>query len=127
MIQTSVADQIIQVINDLCQKFGIVMDWSVENLVPIAEHLGGRIIDWKIASSWFLIILCGILFIVGIVCIICAFKYDIDYGIGFALLLVGILASVFFGVALCVNIFELIKCISFPELAILEYIQTFMQ
>lgn len=132
MIQTSVADQIIQVINDLCQKFGIVMDWSAENLVPVAEHLGSRIVEWNIAEAIFCIILCGIFFIAGIVSAISGFKlmYSKDYyndDLCFALILIGILAATGFGVGLSYNIYDLIKCLTFPELKILEYIQSFMQ
>lgn len=123
----TVAEQIIEVIECLGQKFGIVIDWSAENLLPLAEHLGGRIVDWKIASSWFWIILCGILFIAGIVCIICGFKNGVEYDLGAMLLTIGILVSVFGVVGLCINIFELVKVLTFPELVILEYIQTFIQ
>ena len=132
MIQTSIADQIIQVINDLCQKFGIVMNWSKETLLPIAEHLGGRIIDWHIAVDLFWIILCGIFFIAGIICMICAVKCmikydDIEGDMVIGLFAVGAIASVIFLIGLCCNIFELVKCLTFPELKILEYIQSFMQ
>lgn len=131
MITTSVADQIIQVINDLCQKFGIVMDWSAENLVPAAEHFGGRIVDWCTAVALFWIILCGIFFIAGIVCIIyaikCMIKHDVDGDIVIGLGVVGTIALVLFGIGLCYNIFDLVKCLTFPELRILEYIQSFMQ
>ena len=131
MIQTSVADQIIQVINDLCQKFGIVMDWSKENLLPIVEHLGGRVINWCIATDIFWIILCGVLVITGIICIICAIKYAIKYDIYedavIGLFVVGTIALIISGIGLCYNIFDLVKCLTFPELKIFEYIQSFMQ
>ena len=127
MIQTSVADQIIQVINDLCQKFGIVMDWSKETLLPIAEHLGDRVINWCIAADMFWIILCGILVIVGIVCITCAIKCDVEYDTGCWLIVLGMIASIISGIGLCYNIFDLVKCLTFPELKIFEYIQSFIQ
>ena len=127
MIQTSVAEQIIQVVNDLCQKFGIAIDWSVENLVPVAEHLGDRIVDWCIAADIFWIILSGIFFIAGIVCIICAVKCDVEYNLGCGLIVCGVIVSVISGIGICYDTFDLIKCLVFPELKILEYIQTFMQ
>ena len=123
----TVAEQIIEVIEYLGQKFGMVIDWSAENLLPVAEHLGGRIVDWKIASSWFWIILCGIFFIAGIICIICGFKNGVEYDLGAVLFVIGIIASVFGVVGLGINIFELVKVLSFPELVIIEYIQNFMQ
>ena len=126
MITPTVAEQIIEVIECLAQKFGIAIDWSAENLLPFAEHLSGRIVDWKIAQSWFWIIFCGIFFIAGIVCTICSFKVD-DYGFSCGLGLLGTLALLGFGAGLGVYIYELVKALTFPELAILEYIKTFIQ
>ena len=128
----TVAEQIIEVVEYLAQKFGIAIDWSAENLVPVAEHLGSRIVEWNIAEAIFWIILCGIFFIAGIVSVISGFKlmYSKDYhndDLCFTLKLIGILAAIGFGVGLSYNIYDLIKCLTFPELKILEYIQSFMQ
>ncbi len=130
MITQTVADQIIEVIEYLGQKFGIAIDWSAENLVPVAEHLGSRIVDWSIASSIAWIIICATVVVTGIIVTIASWrKIDKVYdGTGFgALIAVSILAIVGFGAGLFFNIFELIKCFTFPELKILEYIQSFMQ
>lgn len=127
MIQISVADQIIQVINDLCQKFGIVMDWSKETILPIAKHLAERIIGWCMAADTFWIILCGIIVAIGITCITYSIKHGIDHELNFGLFIFGTFASIVCGVGLCDNTYDLIKCLTFPELKILEYIQSFMQ
>lgn len=57
---------------------------------------------------------------------ICSFKVE-DYGLSCGLGILGAFALSGFGVGLGVNIYELVKVLSFPELAILEYIQSFMQ
>lgn len=130
MTTQTVVDQIIQVIEYLGQKFGIAIDWSAENLVPVAEHLGSRIIDWSTVSSIAWIIICATVVVTGIIVTIAIWrKIDKVYDCtGFVVLIaVSILAIVGFGAGLFVNIFELIKCLTFPELKILEYIQSFMQ
>lgn len=126
MITTTVADQIIQVIEHLGQKFGIAIDWSEENLLPVAEHLAGRIVDWRIASSIFWVALCGIFIIAGIIwAVICCKKAE-GYG-GWECMCAASICLGFFGlIGFCVNIYSLIQCITFPELAIFEYIQSFM-
>lgn len=127
MTTSTVVDQIIQVIEYLCQKFGIAIDWSQETLLPIAEHLASRIVNWCVAMDIFWISLCGVLVIAGIVGIIISIKNDGDSE-GFVVLFVfSVFAVLGFGVGLCVNIFDLVKCLTFPELKILEYIQSFMQ
>lgn len=133
MIQTSVADQIIQVINDLCQKFGIAIDWSKETLLPIAEHLGGRVINWCIAADIFWIVFCAIFVAAGIIGLKKGVKwwpdaYDDGEDIACTILIaLSIGAIIFCGIGFFVNIFDLIKCLTFPELKLFEYIQSFMQ
>ena len=34
-----VSDQIIQVLDALCEKFGIVINWSGENVIPYLQEL----------------------------------------------------------------------------------------
>lgn len=123
---TTVVDQIIQVIEYIGQKFGIAIDWTAQNLVPVAEHLAGRIINWQIATSIFWMILCGVIVVAGIICVVFSINNDIDYDEGLVLFIGGILVSLCFGIGLCVNIYNLIQCYCFPELAIFEYIQSFM-
>lgn len=130
MTTQTVVDQIIQVIEYLGQKFGIAIDWSAENLVPVAEHLGSRIVDWSIASSIAWIIIFATFVVTGIIVTIASWrKIDEVYDdtVFWVLIGVSIFAIVAFGAGLFVNIFELIKCLTFPELKILEYIQSFMQ
>ena len=127
MITQTVADQIIEVIEYLGQKFGIAIDWSAENLVPIAEHLGGRIIDWKIASSICWIGVCAIVIIAGVAVAIKAYKHCEGYGGMETLTIISAVVSGCFSIGIFVNCFELVKCLTFPELAILEYIQSFIQ
>lgn len=40
----NVSEQIIQVIDNLAQKFGIVIDWTDENIVPIFQQLADKYI-----------------------------------------------------------------------------------
>ena len=54
----------------------------------------------------------------------------VDYGdeIPLILLIIASIVAIFGGsIAFFCNIFTLIKCLTFPELAILEYVKTFMQ
>ena len=133
-MQTTVVDQIIQVIEYLGQKFGVAIDWSAENILPLAQVLMEKIARWCIAENVFYIGLSLVGLIVGlIVFTISARKfsqldsYDV---LGVVLCTVGV---VLFGaiaiagaIGLCVNTYNLVQSICFPELAVFEYIQSFI-
>lgn len=115
---TSVVDQIIQVIEYLGQKFGIAIDWSAENLVPVAEHLRSRIVDWSIASSIAWIIICATVVVMGIIVTIASWrKIDNVYdGTGFGVLIaVSILAIVGFGAGLFFQYLRTHQMLYFPR------------
>ncbi|MBO5037732.1 MAG: hypothetical protein J6D42_11720 [Clostridia bacterium] len=137
-MQTTVADQIIQVIEYLGQKFGIAIDWSAENVLPLAQTLMERIARWCIAENVFFVALSLVGLIVGIIIFsISAQKlpkldsYDEDeHEYRATLYIGGIIIFVIIGIAgaigLCVNTYHLVQSICFPELAVFEYIQSFM-
>ena len=134
MITTTVADQIIQVIEYLGQKFGIAIDWSAENVLPIVQTLMEKIAHWCVAQSIFYVALSFVGLIVGIIVFSASAhklpkldKYD-SFGETMCLggvLLFGMMIIVG-AIGLCVNTYHLVQSICFPELAVFEYIQSFM-
>lgn len=54
-MQTS--EQIIQVINELCKKFGIALDWTSSNVLPYIQQLGHKMIMYDLYTSimWLII------------------------------------------------------------------------
>lgn len=57
-----ISDEIIKVINELCNKFGIAIDWTSQNVTPYLNDLMSRYIKYDIATCVLAIIL-GVLFI----------------------------------------------------------------
>ena len=51
------SEQIIQVLDYLCEKFGVAIDWTSQNLKPQIETLGKHIINYNIANSIFLLVI----------------------------------------------------------------------
>ena len=60
----NVSDQIIQVIEHLGQKFGIAINWSSENLMPIVEELCTKYISYEIMTSKLWLTLCLVSFVI---------------------------------------------------------------
>lgn len=133
----TVSEQIIQVIDALCEKFGIAVDWTSQNVIPYVETLCGKLITYEIGTSiaWMAImVVLSIGSIVAIKKLYPIFKekiegdysYDWEIGAGFAiggLVLLNLVTIIVVGV----QIMDIIKCLTFPEMYVFEYISTFIQ
>jgi hypothetical protein len=118
----TVSSQIIEVLNDLCKKFGIVIDWSSENIMPYIKELMSRFIGWEIATSIIWIVIGIIMMIVGIGVTwhMCKCDKIYDYGEVFvtsvALVAIGV-------VIIVVQCFDITEAIYLPEKTIYDFIR----
>ena len=126
----SFSQEIINVLNYMCQKFGIVIDWTSDNVMPYLEDLCGRYIQYEIHTSiaWcvvfaVLVVLTGLIWIIGsIVNKYSTSSTDIPEVFSF-------LFFVFLAIALivwAVQAFDIIECYTIPEKTILEYLKQLM-
>lgn len=125
----NVSEQIINVLDNLCQKFGIAIDWSAQNVLPYIKELMARFINWEIAVSIIWIVLGVVMIIIGTTSTRYIWKrkdkYDYfgdpDEGItwGFivsiALVVIGVLVSL-------VQCFDIVEAIYLPEKTIYDFI-----
>ena len=127
----NVSQQIIEVIDNLAQKFGIVIDWGQQNVMPYIQELCSKYIKWEIGTSviWGVIGVLLITFcIIAIVKCIKGSRSGIDWKSDEGCILecistIGVLCGfVGSGTLLC-QIFDVVKCCIFPELQVFEYIQ----
>lgn len=44
-------DEVVKILNALCDKFGIAMDWSSQNIVPYIQLISKRCINYEIGTS----------------------------------------------------------------------------
>lgn len=120
----TVSDQIIQVLDALCEKFGLAIDWTSANVVPYLTTLGAKLVSFEIWSSVVWIAVAVVMLVAGIIFAVVTYKHwgDLD---GLEVLTgTGAIIFTFVGVAvICVQVFDIIKCMTFPELYIFEYIQ----
>ena len=118
----TISSQIIEVLNDLCMKFGVAIDWSQENVTPYLQELAGKYISWEVATSWAWIVLGVITILIGIALWIFECKTNVDdffYVMAFVLFALGAF------IVVC-QVFDILECKYFPEKAIFEYIKSFM-
>lgn len=46
-----ISEQVIKVLDAVCDKFGIAIDWTSNNVIPYIEQLGNKIITYDICMS----------------------------------------------------------------------------
>ena len=46
-----VSDQIIKVLDNLCEKFGLAIDWSSKNIQPYLEELMAKAVNYKFSIA----------------------------------------------------------------------------
>ena len=126
--------EIITVLDYLCQKFGIVIDWTSENIMPYIEDLCKRYISYEILTSiaW-MIAIPAITIIISIPLAIAHKKakgdeWDFDYKVSPWLAAILWIAFGIMSIAsicvICTQVFDIIECYTLPEKVILEYLQT---
>ena len=120
-----VSEQIIQVIDALCKRFGIAIDWTQQNILPWINDLCEKIVKYELCSSVVWIVICvvllGILFTVTKLVINSLEDYDVDtkvvIWIMFTIVLTILLARI------CRQVFDIVACRTFPEKILLDYIE----
>lgn len=121
----TVSSQIIEVLNDLCAKFGMVIDWSEENILPYVQTLITKFIAWEIATSWVWIGVAVLTFVIGAALIIIDYKIN-GYCFGVMIFLGCVLMFVAIATAVYQTL-DIVKCNTFPEKAVFDYISTKIQ
>lgn len=60
-IKSNIVDNIVDIINALCEKFGIALDWSAENILPKVKELISRFAAYRISVYSACLIIAAIL------------------------------------------------------------------
>lgn len=131
----TVSEQIIQVLDVLCEKFGIAVDWASENVIPYVEVLCKKLITYEIAISIASMIFMLILVVASIIAIKMLYPvfkrgiekekstYDVGWEVGSVFAIIGLvilyLATI---ITFACEITDIIKCVTFPEMYIFEYV-----
>lgn len=120
----TVSDQIIQVLDVLCAKFGMAIDWTSANVMPYLTELCTKLVTWEIWTSVAWMAIAVVMLAAGIVAFVVSIKRidDLDMAAPIAILASIILCATGMGI-LGSEIFDIIKCVTFPEMFVFEYVQ----
>lgn len=119
----TISSQIIEVLDDLCRRFGIVIDWSAENVMPYLQELAGKFISWEIATSKMWIVALILMFIVGVILFIADIKTG--FADGFCAMFGFCLTAAAIAGIIC-QTHDILTCIHFPEKMIFDYVSNLM-
>ena len=122
-INTNLADSIISIINSLCEKLGIVFDWSKENVLPQLQRLAESFIKYRISFHWLFIVVPFLIVVILTILSIIGTKRRWDSDLrSFLSIFLGISIVVFIIVG-SIQIVGLFRCYNFPELEIITYLK----
>ena len=124
------SEQIIDVLEYLCKKIGVTIDFTNKNILPYINQLCEKYIRWEIASSVALIVI-GIIAGIGVY-FLCKWLYkkgkeeleEAYYGFMALIIILFIAFTLGF---IFPAIFNIIQCLTFPEKVIYEYIAAILE
>ena len=117
------SDAIIKVLNELCDKFGIAIDWTSDNVVPYLQDLMVRYSKYVCYTSIMWLVIGLIIMVVFAVLLYKHLKQD--YAEGFIVFLLG--CGILLGAWDVVNqVIDIIEITIIPEKVIIEDIRYLM-
>lgn len=124
-----VSDQIIKVLDNLCEKFGLAIDWSSKNVQPYLKELMMKCVNYTFAIDVMSLCVAILLVIVGIIMLNVGKKERKNYCSDMAFTLT-LFSTIAFGVAVVICIItipEMIACKTFPEKVILDMVRPYLR
>ena len=118
----SFSSQFIEVLDALCDKIGIAIDWTSQNIVPYVTDLATRIITYEIWTSAAWIAIMAIVFLIAWKMTKRDCKADIFEDEWFLGWFVRTLIGVFCFITIVCQIFDIIEALALPEKTLYDFI-----
>ena len=135
-MEATISNQIIEVLNALCEKFGIAIDWTGQNVMPYVQEFVKKAVNYELWTS----VMCIVLFLLSTgICWFVVWKLSRFPGFCWDEVFVegAPTIAMFFaiaGITLAIILFyvtvdesmDIITCLTFPEKIIFNMIQNMM-
>lgn len=116
-------NQAVELLNALCEKFGIAIDWTTQNVMPYLQELMGKIVSYELWTSVLWLIVFGVPFLISIIFFIyCIKKFNDEDDVGISIFL--FFVAIFFFILIIPQILDIIACFTFPEKIVIDMIQS---
>ena len=131
------SQEIITVLDYVCNKFGLTIDWTSENIIPYLQDLSTKYLSYEVYTSiaW-MVIMIAVTMIVAIALSALHKKanednwdFDCSPASAFAVVFWVAFPIMVFTIicVICTQVFDIIECYTLPEKVILEYLQVLMK
>ena len=128
-------NEFVKVLDAVCDKFGIAVDWSSKNVIPYVQELSTRVVHFKMASAVFFVVL-GILMLISTILWVKWIKYcdrrykeekwsnwDLTTGLSVGTCIIWIVVAVYI---VLTSAYDVVTYSIFPEKALVDFISTYM-
>ena len=127
----TVSNQIIAVLDAICEKFGIAIDWTASNIMPYLQDLCKRIVSYEIATSVAWVVL-------QVVIVVLAFHIrnkkvkpiaesdGDDYSLSGYTIVCAIITVIAF-IVICVQAVDIVRSLTIPEITIYYFAKPFLK
>ena len=123
----SFSSQFIEVLDALCDKIGIAIDWTSQNVVPYLTDLAARIITYEIWTSSAWIVIAAIVFLIAwkMTKNMCKTdRLDYEWVLGWVIrIIIGIICFAVIGF----EVFDIIEALALPEKTLYDFIMRLMR
>ena len=138
-----ISEQVIKVLDAVCDKFGIAINWTSDNVIPYIQQLGNKIIIYDIYNSIMWLVIGGIIPLIVAILIkkflnkkkleakerMNDYYYtdgSLDEGAWCCYFIIGLLLVVAIVIG-AINLQSIIQDIVFPEKTIIEFITPYIK
>ena len=124
----SFSSQFIEVLNALCDKIGIAIDWTSQNVMPYLTDLATRLVNYEIWTSVAWIVILGVAFVVIWKLTKNTRKDDSfdNEGKCVCAWVACCFIVIIFIVVACVEVFDIIRALTIPEVVIYGFLKGLM-
>ena len=127
----TVSEQIIQVLDNLGEKFGLAIDWSSENILPYVNELMNKAVSYELWTNIIIFTFITIGFALSWIIFFKTIKnknFNWDYFDTLTITaVISIISAVLFSIAFIISFFicipTIITCLTFPEKVIFDMIK----
>lgn len=135
-MEPTVSNQIIEVLNALCEKFGIAIDWTSQNVMPYVKEFMNKAVNYELWTSVGWLLICATFIFVFFKLIYWYVKNQnnesniildfLDYNEEFIVLfsIFGGILTIIATIYAVTQIMDIITCLTFPEKVIFNMIQS---
>lgn len=127
------SEEVIAILDNVCAKFGVAVDWTSENVVPYLTELAEKCVKYELVTSIMWIAAFALL---TLACLAGSFKCYKVYSkaedcdiqertamLGVGLMVIGVILFGLFMLVALAQAHDIIACLTFPEKIVLTFVK----